>query len=161
MKKTMYIQLLLLLFPLFSVAQIPNDTIVLKKVFGGYTFHQNNKRINMSKMVNVMKPNEKAYMQIKEAQTTNVWATIFGGVGAFMLGWETGGALAGKEPNWAMVGVGAGLIVVSIPISQKFNRQVKEAVDTYNSGFRNSSMLDKMELNFGCISNGIGLTLSF
>jgi hypothetical protein len=161
MKNAILFFFVLSLFPLVSEAQASSDSIQLKKVFGGYQFFQNNKRITVSNMVSIMEPNEKAYKQIKEAQSTNVIATIIGGVGGFMLGWQLGTAIAGGDPNWAMAGVGGGLIVVSIPISQKFNRQVKGAVDTYNGGFRGSSMLEYPELNFGTTSTGIGLTFNF
>jgi len=60
-----------------------------------------------------------------------------------------------------MAGIGAGLIVVSIPISQSFNKKAKQAVDTYNGGLQTSSFWDKNELKLTMTGNGIGLTLNF
>lgn len=145
----------------FTFGQTSTDSISMKKVFGGYQFYQGDKRLNMNQLVNAMKPNEKAYNQIKSAQSTYTLATIIGGVGGFMVGWPIGTAIGGGEPNWTMAGIGAGLIVVSIPISQKFNKQAKQAVDTFNSGLQTSSFWEKSELRFSMNGNGVGLTLRF
>jgi len=115
----------------------------------------------MNQLVNTMKPNDQAYQQIKSAQSSYTLATIIGGVGGFMVGWPIGTALGGGEPNWTMAGIGAGLIVVSIPITQSFNKKAKQAVETYNGGLRTSSFWDKNELKLSMTGNGIGLTLNF
>jgi hypothetical protein len=78
-----------------------------------------------------------------------------------MVGWPIGTAIAGGEPNWALAGIGAGLIVVSIPFSQKFNKQVKSAVETYNGGLKTSSFWDNRELRFSINANGVGFGLRF
>ena len=120
-----------------------------------------NKRLKMNQLVKTLEPNEIAYMEIKAAQTTYVLSMILGFTGGFLIGWPVGAALGGGEPNWAMAAVGAGLIVVTIPISNKFNKQAKSAVDNYNSGLVTSSFWDKNELNFTVSDNGVGLTLRF
>jgi hypothetical protein len=115
----------------------------------------------MNQLVNTMKPNDQAYNQIKSAQSTYTMAMIFSCAGGFMVGWPLGTAIGGGEPNWAMAGIGAGLIVVAIPISQSFNKKAKQAVEIYNGGLQTSSFWDKNELKLSKTGNGIGLTLSF
>ncbi len=88
-------------------------------------------------------------------------AMIFSYAGVFMVGWPLGAAIGGGEPNWAMAGIGAGLIVVAIPISQNFNKKAKHAVETYHGGLQTSSFWDKNELKISMTGNGIGLTLNF
>jgi hypothetical protein len=78
-----------------------------------------------------------------------------------MVGWPIGAAMAGGEPNWTMAGIGAGLIIISIPISLKFNKQAKQAVDIYNGGLQSSSLRTKSELRFLMTGNGLGLTFRF
>lgn len=160
MKKITIILTLLMLGLITTFGQIIPDSITVKKVFGGYTFFQNEKRLNMNQLLKATETNEQAYRAMKEAKSTYTWATLVGGVGGFMAGWQLGTALAGGEPNWVMAGVGAGLIVVSIPISNKFNTQVKAAVEYFNSGLKQSSFWDKNELKFTITENGVGLTLS-
>jgi hypothetical protein len=145
----------------FTFGQTASDSISMKKVFGGYQFYQGEQRLNMNQLVNTMKSNDQAYQQIKSAQSTYTLATIIGGVGGFMVGWPIGTALGGGEPNWTMAGIGAGLIVVSIPITQSFNKKAKQAVETYNGGLQTSSFWDKNELKLSLTGNGIGLTLNF
>jgi hypothetical protein len=81
--------------------------------------------------------------------------------GGFMVGWPIGTAIGGGDPEWAMAGIGAGLIVIAIPISSKFNKQAKLAVDTYNGGLPSSSFWDKNELRVSVTGSGIGLALRF
>ncbi len=145
----------------FTYGQASTDSISMKKVFGGYQFYQGEQRLNMNQLVKTMTPNDQAYQQVKSAQSTYTLATVIGGVGGFMVGWPIGAALGGGEPNWTIAGIGAGLIVVSIPISQSFNKKVKQAVGTYNGGLQTSSFWDKNELKLSLTGNGMGLTLNF
>ena len=145
----------------FAFAQTEIDSISMKKAFDDYQFYQGEKRLNVKQLVNTMKPNEQAYSQMKTAQSSYTIASIVGFAGGFMVGWPVGTAIGGRYPNWAMAGIGAGLIVVTIPISQKFNKQAKQAVDTYNLGLQETSFWDKRELRFSMTGNGLGLTLRF
>ena len=139
----------------------PTDSISIKKVFGGYQFYQEGKRLNMKQLVNTMKPNEQAYQMIKSAQSTNTIATILGFAGGFMVGWTLGTSLGGGDPNWTVAGIGAGLIIVAIPVSQKFNKKARQAVNTYNSQLQASSFWNKNELRFLTTGNGVGFVLNF
>ena len=161
MKQFSLILILLTVCLSFTFGQTLSDSITIKKAFGGYHFYHGGKRLNMSQLVKTMEPNEQAYKEIKAAQSTYTLATIIGGAGGFMVGWPLGTAVAGGEPNWILAGIGAGLVVVSIPISQKYNRQAKSAVDSFNGGLKTSSFWDKTELRFAMTGNGIGLTFKF
>ena len=145
----------------FAYGQTVTDSISMKKVFGGYQFYQAEKRLNVNQLVDAVKANEQAYSQIQSAKSTYTFASIIGFAGGFMVGWPIGTALGGGEPNWTMAGIGAGLIVVSIPISQKFNKQARQAVDTYNGGLQTSSFWNERELRFCMTGNGVGLTFRF
>jgi hypothetical protein len=161
MRKIAIILTLLVVSVSFTFGQTSSDSISMKKVFGGYQFYQGQQRLNMSQLVKTMKPNDLAYRQIKSAQSTYTVAAIIGGVGGFMVGFPIGTALGGGEPNWTMAGIGAGLIVVSIPITQSFNKKAKLAVKSYNGGLQTSSFRDKSELKLSLKGNEIGLTLIF
>lgn len=161
MKRILLIWTLLIVCFSFAFGQAPTDSIRMEKIFGGYQFYQGNNRLKMSQLVRIMQPNEQAYKEIKAAQSTNTIASVIGGIGGFMVGWTLGTVAGGGEPIWAMAGVGAGLIAVAIPISHKFNKQAKTAVNTFNGGLKTSSLLNKTELEFACTENGIGLVLKF
>ena len=161
MKKITFIISLLTVTSTFTFGQTSTDSISMKKVFGGYQFYQGAERLNMNRLVKAMEPNEQAYSQILSAQTTNILGSIVGLAGGFMVGWPIGTAIGGGEPNWTMAGIGAGLIIVSIPISQTFNKQAKQAVETYNGGLQTSSFWDENEIKLTIAGNGIGLTFLF
>lgn len=144
-----------------AYAQTPNDSITMKKVFGGYQFFKAGSMLNMNQLVETMKGNELAYQQIKSAKSKSTIASIIGGAGGFMVGWPVGTAVGGGEPNWKMAAIGAGLIVISIPISMSFNKKAKQAVDTYNGGLSTSSFWDRNELKLSMTGDGLGLTLQF
>ncbi len=161
MKRIAIIICLLTVTCAFTYGQTATDSISIKKVAGGYKFYHGEKKLNLNQLVIMLEPNEKAHKQIKSAQSTNTLATILGFAGGFMVGWPLGTAAGGGEPNWAVAGVGAGLIVFSIPMSQKFNKQAKEAVDTYNGGLQTSSFRNKSDLRFSLSEIGLGLTLTY
>ena len=142
-------------------AQAPNDQITVKNVFGGVQFFQNGKKLTVGKMVKIMENNEAAYAKIKSAQSNKTLSSVFGIPGGFLLGWSLGSALAGGEPNWVLTGVGAGLVVVSIPFGINSNKQSVAAVDIYNEGLKTTSFVNNIEGRFCFKGNAIGLILTF
>jgi len=137
------------------------DSIEMVKVFGGYRFYQKEKRLSMRELVQIMQPNEQASKYIHSAQSNTTLATIIGAIGGALIGWPVGTALGGGDPNWTLAGVGAGLVVVSIPFSSKANKQAKLAVGEFNSAYRKSSFLKKLQFNFGISGNSIGIRAHF
>lgn len=161
MKRIIVILTLLLMIFSATYGQTANDSIQMKKVFAGYQFYQDGKRLTVSQLVKAMQPNEQAYQAIRQAQSSYTLASVIGGAGGFMVGWPLGAALAGGKANWTMAGIGAGLIVVSIPISSKFNKQAKNAVENFNAGLRPIAFWDTHELRIASSGNGVGLLFHF
>jgi hypothetical protein len=162
MKKITLLMALLIVSLSLTFGQTVTDSISMKKVFGGYQFYKAEKRLNMNQLVNAMKSNSQAYSQIKAAQSTYTLSSIMGLTGGFMVGLPLGTALGGGEPNWTVAGIGAGLLlVVYVPITQKFNKQAKQAIDTYNGGLQARSFWNESELGFSMTGNGVGLSLRF
>ncbi len=160
MKKCLLILLYTILMST-SFAQSSSDTITVTKSFGKYRFYQNDKAMKLSTLAKKMRFNTRAYKRISDAQSTKFLANIFGAAGGFMVGWQAGVFLAGNSPDIKYIGIGAGLIAISIPISIKSTKQAKEAVDIYNSGLITSSKLHSPKLSIGIADQGIGLKLVF
>jgi hypothetical protein len=144
-----------------SFAQTAADSISIQKTFGGQKFYQADKRLSMTELKNILRSNDAAYKELRSAQSANTLATIIGGAGGFMVGWPIGTSLGGGKANWVLAGIGAGLIVASIPISQTFNKRSKNAVAIFNRGIKTSSFWDKKELRFSVTAAAMGLTLRF
>ncbi|UKM65535.1 hypothetical protein GSB9_02105 [Flavobacteriaceae bacterium GSB9] len=138
------------------------QNIEMEKVFGGYKYTQNGRLMKMKDLVKTMKSNEQAFDFIKKAQTNYTIASIFGGAGGFLVGWPLGTAISGGDANWALAGVGAGLIAIAIPFSSGANKNAKQAVELYNTSLKSTSFYEfKPEFNVIANGNGIGLSMHF
>ena len=155
----------ILVFLVFSSnllrAQTDLDSITVIQSSGGYQLNDGDRQLTKKELVSMLKTNDQAYRQFKSAQSTNAFGIVIGALGGGLVGWPIGTALAGGEPSWMMLGIGAGLIIVSIPISQSAIRKKIEAVETYNRGLRTTTFWDRSELKFAATGNGVGLTLVF
>lgn len=77
-----------------------------------------------------------------------------------MIGWPIGASIGGGDANWALAGIGAGLVFMGILISMAANKNVKKAVDAYNSSFTSTDKF-KPELEIFANENGVVLSMSF
>ncbi len=158
MKKT----ILTLIFALATVTFCNAQKIEMEKVFGGYKYTQNGKEMKMGDLVNTMQSNANALGFIKKARTNNTIASILGGAGGALIGFPIGQSLGGGDANWTLAGIGAGLIVVAIPISSSANKKAKQAVELYNSSLNLTSYYQfKPEFQIIANAKGIGLTMNF
>ena len=60
-----------------------------------------------------------------------------------------------------MAAIGAGLIVVSIPLMSKANKLSISAIDMYNEGLKTTSNRTKPDVHLAFKGNSIGLAWSF
>lgn len=160
MKRLLFSLFLLVMGCAYMAAQT-NDTIEVRRVFGGYSFYQSGQRLGLSQLVNTLEANTEAWSMAKSARTTNVMASILGGVGGAFVGWQLGAAMSGAKANWTMAGVGAGLIVIAYPISLSSNKKLMRAVGMYNATKSATSFWHDSELRLQISDEGLGLALSF
>ena len=158
MKQTLLLIIFLLcLSQLF--AQNQTDSIVVGKKMGT-VFMKNGQYLTPRQLLDLTKTNDEAYKEMKIAKSNYDIAYVFGFAGGFMVGWPIGTAIGGGKPNWALAGVGAGLIVVSIPFSNSYSKHAKNAITIYNKGLRKNGV-NKIETRLGLINNGIALRVNF
>lgn len=142
-------------------AQNTADTLGLKKKGGSYAILKDGKPITLAEATGILASNEQAAKIFQSAKSNNTFASIISGIGGFMVGWPIGTAIGGGEPNWAMAGIGAGLILVALPINGAYNKKAKEAVELYNQGKRSTSFWQKSDINLTLKGNGVGLKIVF
>lgn len=158
MKQTTLILLLVLTTCTLCKAQ----EIEMEKAFGGWKYSQEGRQLSMNELVNTMKSNQEAYDLIKKAKSNTTLASVFGGLGGALVGWPLGTALGGGDPNWVLAGVGAGLIVIGIPISVGANKKAKEAVGLYNASLNETSFYrHKPEFKINVKGTGLGVSMVF
>ncbi len=157
--------IVLFLLLIFSVgvawSQTPGDTISYNKVFGGYKFEYNGKLLTPKSMLTLMENDSVAYNLMWQAKSSYNLAMVIGAVGGALIGYPIGTAMGGGEPVWAMAGVGAGLVMLSIPISMAYNRKALGAVRIFNGNKSGLSAIRDTGLYFGLNHRGIGFRLQF
>lgn len=157
--KTLFISLV---FICTSLAPLTAQEIQVEKTFGGYKYTQNGQSLTIGDMVRIMEPNEEALPVMKQARSNKTFAGILGFAGGFCIGYPIGQAIAGNDPVWTLAGVGAGLIIIAIPISNSANKKAKRAVGLYNASIGESSFhyrSPQLELMTG--DHGLGICVRF
>ncbi len=123
-------------------------------------YEQNGIRLTPNQLLEITEVNPEAYKIMQKAKSNISTAQIFGYIGGFLVGYPLGTMIGGGEPEWAMAGIGAGFIGLSIPFSVAYKKHSKHAVAIYNEGI-NKANTDKLDLSLGCTANGFGLKLMF
>lgn len=160
MKKEIVV-LTLVLFGFANIvkAQVPSDSVLFQKKIFGYKFFQNDVRLNLNQLPYLMEENQEAYQLIKKAKSNNTIASIISGTGGFLIGLQLANTLIGGEPNWTLMAVGGGLVVITIPLYTKSFRQSFLAVQKYNEGLGVKSYAPVFHL--GICSGGVGFKVNF
>lgn len=133
--------------------------IDIEKVFGGYKYTQNDELMSLGDIASIIESNTDAFALMKKGRTNRSLAAVLGFTGGGLIGWQLGSELGGGKANWTLAGVGAGLIIVGIPISSGANKKIKQAVDLYNSSL-NATSYNAFNPEYNIIANGNGLGLS-
>lgn len=158
------ITLTIILFSITIAAMAQTTPIKIDNSGMGTKFYQNNLRLNFQQLEQAVKTNPEALEKVKAAKGNNVLASIISIPGGFLIGYPLGQAMAGGEPNWLMAGIGAGLVLVSIPISLASKKRAIEGVEIYNSSLKDVSYKNatyKPEFSFGTTSEGVGVRMRF
>ncbi len=154
--------LLTLAFILLQIYCCNAQQITAEKVFGGYKFSMNGENLNLKELSGIVQANQEAYLLLKKARTNSTIANILAGIGGGFTGYGFGQSFGEGSVNWALVGVGAGIFVVSIPFTVTANKNAKESVQMYNSSFEQEDA-DHVSFMYKIIgnSNGVGMALIF
>lgn len=111
-----------------------SDSIDVISNFYGTRFYYKNQPIKAKDFKVLLQPNAEAYNSYKSARTSNAFSTILSYAGGFLIGWPIGTAIGGGKPEWALAGIGGGLVALAIPLAISSNKKMKKAVHLYNSG---------------------------
>lgn len=152
---------LAIVFIVATFFSVQAQKIEMKKVFGGYQFTQQGAILTLNQMQELMKNNQEAFDLVKSAKSNQTWGMILGTAGGALVGFPIGTAIGGGEPEWALAGVGAALIVATIPIVKGFNKKTSKAVELYNAGFTGVGYQFQPEINFNFKGTSLGITMSF
>lgn len=135
------------------------DTIEIRKSFGT-KYMQKGKVLKPRQLVEIMKTNSEALAEMRKAKSNFDAGSVIGAVGGFMVGWELGTSLGGRDADWGVAGAGAGLIVVSLLFNGSYNSHAKAAIHLYNSDLKKSAT-SKLDLNIRPYGAGVSVQLRF
>lgn len=131
MKKLIIGFILFLCFAEMANAQ----KIEMYKKFGGVRFTQRDTLLSDRQVSMILfKDNQQAYNQFKNAKKYNVFSSILGFAGGAMIAIPVVTAISGGNPEWALAGGGAAVVVASVVLNRSYKARTLDALDTYNNG---------------------------
>ncbi|MBR9919483.1 MAG: hypothetical protein GYB31_01510 [Bacteroidetes bacterium] len=149
---------IILLSANLSIAQ----EIEMKKSFGGYNFYQNGEHLNKGELYDALAPNPESLSMMQNAQNTELFSTILGFAGGFFIGRTLAQVVISGEPNWAVGGIGAGLALISIPLSSNAKQKKIQAVKLFNESLDSESFFEyKPEYRIVTSGSDFRLSISF
>ena len=162
MKKITF--LLLFLLPLIASSQ---DLLNYKS--GGRVFNINNEKLNSEDVRSIMTANPEALKLYNAGKSKQTWGNVllYGGIGTVVVNYisvvksstSAGSANAGRNIPYI---VGAGMVLVAIPIKIGFSKKIKKSVTIINEQAANPTASFKIESSsFLANANGIGFSLNF
>lgn len=160
--KTKLLFLIIMMSAMAGFSQ--NGEISIEKSAWGTKFYQNGKLLNYKGLQKAVSNNEEALAFAKKAGSNNTAAAFLTFPGGFLIGYPLGQAIGGGQPNWELAAIGAGLILVSIPLSSAANKNAKKSISIYNASLKDKVILQKKhkaQFNLGLTSNGVGVVMRF
>lgn len=145
----------------FTQAQIPRDTIQIKKSTLGTIYLKDKQVLNDNKLFDIISRNPETRPEIQLAKTNGVFASIFGGAGGFIFGYQLGTSYRRTSPNWGALSAAIALTGIAIPLEIARVKHTKKAVLIYNRGMFDQSNKNKLEYHLGISNNGLSLKISF
>ncbi|SDL47250.1 hypothetical protein SAMN05421823_106117 [Catalinimonas alkaloidigena] len=135
------------------------DSITVKPGPGTVFMYQGN-RLKPKQLLLLTQRSPAAYQEMQIAKSKSDVASVLGFIGGGLVGWPIGTALGGGQPNWALAGVGAGIIAVSIPFTASYNKHARAAAALYNqNAVPTATGRLEMELRFS--GQHLGMQLRF
>jgi hypothetical protein len=157
--KRLFFLLALVLIAVSLSGQTSSDSILVKKRLGP-VFQQNGRNLTPNQLLNITKTNPDAYSEMKKANSNYMASMVFQLPGGFLIGYPLGTAVAGGDPNWTLAAIGAGLVVISIPLISGYNKHATRAVSIYNKGLA-SYNIPVSYMSLGFTTHGIGFKFRF
>lgn len=100
---------------------------------GGSSYEQNGEQLDESDMLEKLSRNPATQHEANSAKNFATVSVVMGAAGGGLVGWPIGEAIAGaKDPKWILAAIGAGVVLVALPLSYQASLETKQAVKTHN-----------------------------
>lgn len=161
MKKIIAFLAILVLGTASLYAQSSNDSIYVEKVFLGHKYYQADQEIRgVGDMKAIVANDELALKEVKKAGVTAGISYVFSYVGGFAMGWQLANLLWDKFNPYVFAG-GVGAAAIGVGLAALADNQMNKGVAIYNGNLGITSYGTSVEVDFGFVPGGVGMTLSF
>jgi hypothetical protein len=104
------------------------------KSFGGVVFEMDSTSISSKQVSIILQQNQQAYKEFKVAKRKALIGNVIGFTSGLLVAVPLVTAVAGAKPEWAFVGAGGVLFLISLPFNSSFRGHAFNAIEIYNSG---------------------------
>ena len=161
MKKVLFFAVMFFLGLTSLCAQSSNDSIIVEKVTLGHKYSYHGQPVTRVKdMKAIVVNNDLALKEVKKGGVVNGFAVVLSCVGGAAVGWELGNMLYGKSNPYVLLG-GLGVTAVGFGLSAWADSYLARGATLYNNSIGTTSFGDPVQLDFGLVPGGVGLSLRF
>ena len=140
-------------------AQTTNEPIVIEK---GHKFsYQGQMVTNAKTMKAIVASNEMALKEAKKAGVAEGFTSALASIGGFVMGWELGNVIRGREFNPYVFGGGLGVAAIGFGLIPVYLKHLTKSATIYNDSIGSTAYGNPIKIDFGLVPGGIGMTLSF
>ena len=150
---------ILLIIVIFFSLQVNGQNLADTISIINNKFYQHDKELNMAQLETAVMHNIEAYKLVTQARNNMLFSTILAYPGGFLIGYPIGTAIAQGNPNWVLAGIGAGLLLIAIPVSISAQKKAVKAVNLYNGSIIKEK--NKTKITLSCTQNGVGIVMKF
>jgi len=137
-------------------SQTKSDSIILiNKTY----FYQGN-LVTRRNILKLMEKNKEASQEMEKAANSYGYGRLIGSIAGVIAGDATANLILGKPNGLVVLGVGAGLVLLTIPFQYYYKKHLHKAIKLYNSK-TGIAVTKTPKFQLVAASSGIGLCLKF
>ena len=140
---------------------VTKDTIEIQKTGLSYKYIYKGEVLQWSQLNNLMRDNAESYTLYRSAKSTSDFLSVLGYVGGLFVGSGIGTSIRNPEVGLKLIGIGSGVLLVSLPIISSADKKLKKAVNIYNSDMKSNASVPQYKMQLASTKNGLGLVIMF
>jgi len=161
MKNILQLFVLLIGFTSFSQGLTLGDTSPRPLNLEGGKIYQDGVQIPSYQVKKILASNLHSLKVYKQAKSKETIGTTLMGLGITLTVVDLAiGLFSDAKYPTAMTYAGVGMVAVSVPVLSGRTKKIKDAVQSYNEGLKNTSAIE-LDLNAVANQNGIGIQIKF
>jgi hypothetical protein len=138
------------------------DTIQIAKSGIGYSYTYKGEKLTLTQLESFFNKNSKSYDLYQSAKSASGLISILGYIGGGFFGYGLGYIFNNAEVGLPMMGIGLGVLAISLPIVSSAESKLKKAVQSYNMVTKRTSYtIPKNQIHLTAVRNGVGVAITF